>query len=266
MHFTRAAGNNNFFGGVDPSTQSEETSSSTISLLEPAGITVGAISAGTSLSQYDNIQSLLEAMFYPYVSPSVTISSNISTSVIYETDVDSIAQPVITMKFTKGTNDLQRFILYRDNVSVLEQTIESGVTTYTYNDSGTYTANVTYKVVVYDVNSKTSQASISYTFASPVYYGVTTSTLEDLTADNITAMTKQLSTSKTFTTTNTGSLIRCVIAVPSSYTLSKAIDQNSFDITSTFSYKTLTVVGKSYKVYANSPSTLSGFKITYTFS
>ena len=55
-------------------------------------------------------------------------------------------------------------------------------------------------------------------------------------------------------------------AYPKSYgALSKILDANSFDVTSTFARAEVTVDDVVYYVYTNSASTVSNFKMTFNY-
>ena len=62
-----------------------------------------------------------------------------------------------------------------------------------------------------------------------------------------------------------------VFAYPKSYgTLKKIIDQNNFDVTATFTHTEVNITcldgtTQAYYVYANKPSTVTKFKMTFNY-
>ena len=139
------------------------------------------------------------------------------------------------------------------NKDIVSQTLtgctlaDETVRTATYDTD--ITTNKTFTLTASDGKNNVSK-SISYTFVSPYYTGV--STTDTLTETDIKALTKKVETKGNKTINYTTSQSYMVFAYPSSYgAISSIIDQNGFNVTDSFVRNTVTVNSVDYYVYCS---------------
>ena len=139
------------------------------------------------------------------------------------------------------------------NKDIVSQTLtgctlaDETVRTATYDSN--ISSNKTFTLQANDGKNNVSK-SISYTFVSPYYTGV--STTGTLTETDVTALTKKVETKGSKTVNYTTSQSYMVFAYPSSYgAIKSVIDQNGFNVTSSFVQSTVAVNGVSYYVYCS---------------
>ena len=150
----------------------------------------------------------------------------------------------------------------------------AGTTAYTFVDTGANIADDTeYSVeLMYTIDDDgTSKPAIDkqkYTFAYPIFYGVSaTKTIADPTA-----LTKLVEKGGVKDLTFTAANAYCVIAVPAGLTVTKILDQNSFDNTSSFDSTSQVVqLGGStpvnYTIYTNKRAVnCTNFKYKFTIA
>ena len=111
------------------------------------------------------------------------------------------------------------------------------VRTATYDTD--ITTNKTFTLAANDGTNNVSK-SISYTFVSPYYTGV--SSTDTLTETDITALTKKVETKSNKTINYTTKQSYMVFAYPVSYgAISSIIDQNGFNVTTSFTKSTVNI-------------------------
>ena len=140
---------------------------------------------------------------------------------------------------------------------------------FTIPITATVSTNKYFTTRVKDDRTTLTRNSGSFTFVYPYYYGSLDSGVLD--EASIKGLTKVVQTkgNKTFRFTHNNKC--CVIAYPASYgNLRTIIDQNNFDITSSFIKNTVSITGldgtsQNYNVYVNSAATLDNFGITFNF-
>lgn len=109
---------------------------------------------------------------------------------------------------------------------------------------------------------------MSYTFVYPLYIGSLDAGASNPTADQIKAMEKKVVNKANQSYTYTVDNKRMAIACPPGWRLSKIVDPNGFDVTSSFAVKTLSITGldgtaQTYTVYVSEPTTQTGFKVAF---
>ena len=236
---------------------------------------LGGIKAGENLNGL-SIKDILNKMLFPYVAP--TYSAKLTykpTGTLFEKG-EKITLTSMTATVTKKSENITE-IVFLDNSTVLKTltNVDSGGT-FTYNfDSGVIiNSNITnnrFRVRITDAANKTYYANTSaISFCYPFYYG-SIQPNATLNGDLIKSLTKKVEQkgNKTYSYTTNNECM--VIAYPVSYgTISKILDQNSFDVTSSFNLSGVVVncldgTMQSYYVYMNNASTVSNFKITFNF-
>ena len=236
---------------------------------------LGGIKAGENLNGL-SIKNILNKMLFPYVAPTYSAKLTYTpTGTLFEKG-ERITLTSMTTTVTKKSENITE-IVFLDDSTVLKTltNVDSGGT-FTYNfDSGVIiNSNITnnrFRVRITDAPNKTYYANTStISFCYPFYYGSIPSNTT-LNGDLIKSLTKKVEqkSNKTYSYTTNNECM--VIAYPVSYgTLSKILDQNSFDVTSSFNLSGVVVncldgTMQSYYVYMNNASTVSNFKITFNF-
>ena len=217
--------------------------------LQYNGVTIGGGEGGASTAdavEYvnntissTNVEEALNKLisdFY-YVAPSITSFTATPAGGTFEAGT-VITAPTFNWNYNKD---------------IVSQTLtgctlaDETVRTATYDSD--ITANKTFTLAANDGTNNVSK-SISYTFVSPYYTGV--STTGTLTETDVTALTKKVETKGSKTVNYTTSQSYMVFAYPSSYgAISSVIDQNGFNVTSSFVQSTVAVNGVSYYVYCS---------------
>ena len=173
---------------------------------------------------------------YYYVKPSINSFTASPNGGIFEVGTTITAPITFNWNYNKDitTQTLTDCILADETVR-----------TATYNSD--ITSNKTFTLNASDGKNNVSK-SISYTFVSPYYTGV--STTGTLTETDIKALTKKVETKGSKTINYTTSQSYMVFAYPVSYgAISSIIDQNGFNVTDSFVRNTVTVNSVEYYVY-----------------
>ena len=217
--------------------------------LQYNGVTIGGGEGGASTAdavEYvnntissTNVEEALNKLisdFY-YVAPSITSFTATPAGGTFEAGT-VITAPTFNWNYNKD---------------IVSQTLtgctlaDETVRTATYDSN--ITTNKTFTLSANDGKNNVSK-SISYTFVSPYYTGV--STTGTLTETDVTALTKKVETKGSKTVNYTTSQSYMVFAYPSSYgAIKSVIDQNGFNVTSSFVQSTVAVAGVSYYVYCS---------------
>lgn len=112
-------------------------------------------------------------------------------------------------------------------------------------------------------NRTSVSKSISYKFVNPYYVGESATNVLDDTG--VAALTKKVVVKGTQTVSYTTSQSYMVFAYPSSYgTIKKVIDQNGFNVTSSFVQNTVTIGTEQYYVYVSNQCTGS-YSMTFSY-
>ena len=225
------------------------------------------IDANTTFPMGTPLEEIIKKMANKMVLPTVRLTSSLST-LVYEIGTTVYNGTTLTANVTKGSSDITKVEFFKNNTSV--SVITSGVASggnFQYADGNNITADTTYKVVVTNVEGKTVTSTLSVKFYNPFYYGVTSKTLADVTATDITSLTKDVSAKGTKKYKYTSSNNRIVIAYDRSYgLLSSILDQNSFENLSAFEYKEVTINSKVYYVYVTTNGCYcTDFEYTFKF-
>lgn len=234
-----------------------------------ANLTVGAISSGSTILKDTTFTEFVEKLLIKELAP--TISFNASNSGTKEIGT-TVASSVFTLTITSlGTSTPTNIEFYVGSTKVDTQSYVSGTNSYTYTYTTPITSNTTVKGrLVYSKSDGTStllDASRTFTFVSPSYYGVTTKDSTTISSADILAMSKTLLTAKAYTQNNINlNNERIVYCYPASYgNLSVIKDGNNFDVTSSFDKVSLTINSVSYNCYIlHDPTTDTGLKIVYS--
>lgn len=165
---------------------------------------------------------------------------------------------------TKGTNDISKIEFYKDDtlINTIDTTVSSGGNfTYTYDTP--FSETTIFKGKVTNIKNEIAESLVPISFCNPFYYGIINS------KDNvdITTLTEDLSKKENKKYTYTANNQYCVFILPSEYNLTKIIDMNNFDNTSSFIKTTKVIDEYEYSVYiTKNPVTCNNFSYTFYVS
>ena len=232
---------------------------------------IGGIESGSNLNGMTTLE-ILNKLIFPYVAPSITISSTPNGGLYEKGNIQTITNVRVTV--TKKSERIIKIEIFDGETSlgILEGTdIENGGTFNFEVNVSVNSINKQLRAVVTDNSNKSySLKTNSFNFVYPYYVGVCDANSE-ITELLIKGLTKRIETKGSKTITYTTNNQRMIFAYPTSYGLiSKILDANSFDVTSTFSYSTLNIIGlddtsQSYYVYTNGASTVSNFNMKFNY-
>lgn len=230
-------------------------------------VTVGGITKGTTFNN-KKVLELLNDMLYPYVAFSIsgfTLSPNGGT---YEHG-STVSVTNTTTTVALGSEAITSVEILDGGSILASKTSEFTGNSFAIPISLTVSANKSLTTRVKDDRTTLTRGSASFTFVYPYYYGsLDAGVLDENSIKNLTKIVQQKG-NKTFRFTHSNKC--CVIAYPASYgDLRTIIDQNNFDITSSFTKNTVSITGldgtaQNYNVYVNGAATLDNFGITFNY-
>ena len=235
--------------------------------VEPTISALGGIGVGNTFEE-KTMQEMFDMLLYPYMSPSISLSTNPNGSVReYGNNIGSI---VLNANVTKKSNDIVKIEYYK-NGSLIHingmPSSESSIDNYT--DSTGINNTTTYMAKVYDDKSSNSN-SVTHTYVYPIYIGNVDSLSS--TETDIKSMTKLIKIKGNQSNSYTISSSRFCFAYPTSYgNLTSILDPNGFEMLSSFTKTTsnftmLDGLSVGYNIYIlNIPTTQSNFTVTYKF-
>ena len=237
---------------------------------------IGGIPSGSNLNGL-TIKEILNKLLFPYVAPTL------SASLIYSPSgtVFEYGQ-IVFVSGIRGTvtkkSEAITSVKFLDNATILNE-ITSGVVssasyTYTFTEQVRITSALSssrFRLSVTDASGKTYYANTAnLNFYYPYYIGVVEEN-ETIDASVIQSLTKKVEAKGNKTNNFTTNNQRMVIAYPKSYgDLTKVLDANSFDVTSTFTKSELSLecldgTMQQYYIYVNNASTVTNFKMTFYY-
>jgi len=236
--------------------------------------TVGGITAGSTFTD-QNVTEVLNSLLYPYVAPSVVLSS-VPAQGLREAG-DDIAAVALTGTTTRHTNDITSVLFKRGaaTIDTVAAPIAAGGAE-AYNDAvGIPSTSASYTCVVGDGTATTTSNTLSFTFCYPFFYGVGAA---GLNAAAIYAafnpggkiIQNQTNTTKAFAPVGQYYYFCYPATLPN---LSNIYDQNGFDITADFTLRndaTTIITGldgtaQQYKVYEFDNLTSLSQNLTFEF-
>lgn len=231
----------------------------------------GGVAAGTTFNKMP-IPDVLNKILYPYVAP--TVSASVVTpgnGGTYEIGA-TVNVTKIRATVTKKSSSITKVEIYDGSTAIATKTDGvSGGGTFDFTTDLSVTSNKNYQAKVTDADSKITTANTgTFSFVHPYYTG-TIASGTTLTSAVIKALTKKIEAkgNKTYTYNTDNNCM--VIAYPSSYgNIKQIIDPNGFNITDTFTLKTVNVTclnnaEVSYNVYVSAPATVSAFAVKFNY-
>ena len=154
-----------------------------------------------------------------------------------------------------------------NNTNVMNQELTDCTLATTETRSASYGSDIssdkTFTLEAKDKRASVASKSISYKFVKPYYVGESATNILDDTS--VTALTKKIVVKGTQTVSYTTSQSYMVFAYPSSYgTIKKVIDQNGFNVTSSFVQSTVIIGAEQYYVYVSNQCTGS-YNMTFSY-
>ena len=247
---------NNIERGISLALSGEDDEGVLYSSDKPTTVEIGGIPLGYTNSGI-SIVKLIDDMLHPYKKPSISLSINPSTTLF---ELGSVASFIANISVNKGSNDISEIVLMKD--STVLATSKDNISYKLSNVS----SDTTIKSYVNDKTNIVNSNNINIKFINPIYIGSTSS----IGASDIKAMEKRVVSvgNQIFEYTVTNK--RMCIAVPSEWILKNIVDNNGFDITSSF---TRTIVNlycldntlRAYTVYYSEPTSQNKFKVEFKF-
>ena len=232
---------------------------------------LGGISANTDLNGL-TVKEILNKLLFPYIEPVIAVAATPNGGTYEKGSTQTITnvKVVVTKKSEKITK-----IEVLNGTQVLARQQDEAI-----NNGGTFNYNVNVSVpstnkqltvkVTDNSGNAITKTTNAFTFVYPYYYGVCDEGTT-INGDLIKSLTKSVTSKGTKTVTYTTNNQRMIFAYPKSYgVITKILDPNSFDVTSTFTMSQITIIGldgtgQSYYVYVNSPSTVSNFNMKFSY-
>lgn len=234
----------------------------------PSTVAVGGIPKGyvPPVSGVEAID-MLDKLLHAYVSPSATAVAKPTNGGVFELGTSQTVTSV-DVNITLGSTGIKK-IEVLDSGAVLgskDSGITGGVHTITLTEALTVNANKQLSVKITDNEDKSITVKTgAFTFVRPYYYGSIAASATP-TEELIKAATKSVTTKGTKTFIYNCTDQKMLLAYPREYgVLKKILDPNNFDVTDTFTRTEVTVDGVAYYAYANTASTVSSFKMTFSY-
>lgn len=231
---------------------------------------IGGIKEGENISGLTAIE-ILNKMLFPYSAPFVSVMITPSSGLYEKGDYKTITNVKVTIQ-KKSEKITKIEVLDGENVLVSKTDSDialGGVFNLSTNlmikDNKILTAKVTD-----NANKVTSVNFNTYTYVYPYYAGVCNEE-EEINESLIKSLNKQVEEKSNKSISYTTNNQKMIFAYPKSYgLLNKIIDQNNFDITSSFSVSELNITcldenTQTYYIYKNNSSTVNNFKINFNY-
>lgn len=232
---------------------------------------LGGISANTDLNGL-TVKEILNKLLYPYIKPVITVTATPNGGTYEKGSTQTITNVKVVV--TKKSEKITKIEVLNGTQVIARQNDEA------INNGGTFNYNVNVSVpstnkqltvkVTDNSGNAITKTTNAFTFVYPYYYGVCDEGTT-INGDLIKSLTKSVETKGTKAITYTTNNQRMIFAYPKSYgVITKILDPNSFDVTSTFTMSQITIIGldgtgQSYYVYVNSPSTVSNFNMKFSY-
>ena len=154
-----------------------------------------------------------------------------------------------------------------NNTNVINQELTDCTLATTETRSASYGSDIssdkTFTLEAEDKRASVASKSISYKFVKPYYVGESATNILDDTS--VTALIKKIVVKGTQTVSYATSQSYMVFAYPSSYgPIKKVIDQNGFNVTSSFVQSTVIIDTEQYHVYVSNQCTGS-YNMTFSY-
>lgn len=214
----------------------------------------------------------LDSVFYPKVDSTISLSVNPSTNELGVSTSVSAVMNYTSNDYAITLAELREGATVVDSIQDITEN-ESGSLTYTASYANTQSFTAWFE----KDNATTKTSTRTASFYDPYYHGeLTLTTINNIIASGVTRselstlLTKSVSSKRNNTKSFELTAQRMVYCFPDNYgNLSSIIDQNGYNITSSFSYSTFTYTREdsstvNYRIYYNdSDISLTGFSVTF---
>lgn len=222
---------------------------------------VGALSAGTNISGLNALEIIrLATVAYVYPKCNVTFSQS---NEILELGA-SFDLLVSVNNVVKGTNDVVRIDLYKDNTWVESWAYTDEKTSFSFLTLTDITSDTSIEIRIYDTEEKYTAYSKDYKFVAPYYVGA----LDDIpTVDTLVTLTKLVEAKSNKSKKLNINNQYVVFAYNSAYgELTSILDESGFENLYDFNKIFLTVNSISYIVYCTmSKKKLDNFNYIFKY-
>ena len=233
----------------------------------------GGIKTNTDLNGM-SWQEIIEAMFYPYTQPVISVTGTPNGGVYEKGNTQTITNVKVVV--TKKSKKITKVEVFNGATSLGSKTgteVENGGT---FNFAVSVPVNSINVQLTAKATDETGDSGVSsattgaFTFVYPYYVGI----CDDGVAIDETlvkSLTKKIENKANKSISYTTNNQRMVFAYPKSYGAIKSIiDPNNFDVTATFTSTTVSVTGldgtaQDYYVYVNGASTQSNFTMKFNY-
>ena len=231
----------------------------------------GGVPVGQTFNEMP-VNEVLDMILYPWIAPVVTcqVTAPKNGGNFEKGSTQKVTN--IRVSVTKKSHNITKVEIFDGSISLGSKT--DGVTnggTFDFAVTRDVTSNKNYTAKITDAKSKTTTAnSGTFNFVYPFYWGAVAAT-GTVNEAMVEGTSKQITTKGNKTVNFTCNNQRICFAYPKSYGDIKTIkDQNNFDVTGTFTKSVVSITGldntpQDYNVYVNSPSTVTGFGMTFNF-
>ena len=232
---------------------------------------MGGIAAGTNLDGM-TVKEILAKLLYPYMAPTVAVYATPNGGIFEKGNKQTITN--IRVVITKKSEKITKLQILQGTTTLVNLT-DSSVT-----DGGTFNYPVTIPVdsVNVQLTAKVTDAtgnivsanSTAFNFVYPYYIGVCGEN-DTVNEALIKSLNKRIETKANKSISYTTNQQRMIFAYPKAYgNISKIIDPNNFDVTSTFVKQELTITGldgtaQVYYVYINNSSSVENFTMKFNY-
>lgn len=232
---------------------------------------VGGINAGTDLNGL-TVKEILTKLLFPYVAPTVSAQGTPNGGTFEKGDNQTITNVKVVV--TKKSEKITKVEVYKGSTllgSLTGAEVENGGTFNFPVSVPVNSTNVTLTAKVTDTTGTVKQGTTgSFTFVYPYYVGVCSASAT-IDSTLIKSLEKKVESKATKSISYTTNNQRMILAYPKSYgKIVKILDPNSFDVTSTFEVKEITVPcldgsNQSYYVYINGASSVEDFVMKFSY-
>ena len=232
---------------------------------------LGGISANTDLNGL-TVKEILSKLLYPYIEPVVTVTGTPNGGTYEKGNTQTITNVKVVV--TKKSEKITKIEVLNGSTSLAVQEDDAIANGGTFNYAVNVSVPSTNKQLTINVTDASenvvTKKTSSFTFIYPYYWGVCDESAV-ITDTLVKGLTKSVTSKGTKVVEYTTDNQKMIFAYPKSYgVVKKVLDANSFDVTSTFTKEEIAIKGldgtnQVYYVYTNSASTVTSFKMTFSY-
>ena len=232
---------------------------------------VGGITSGTDLNGL-TVKEILSKLLFPYVAPTISASGTPNGGTFEKGDNKTITNVKVVV--TKKSEKIIKVEVLQGSTVLAVQEGDAVANGGTFNYPVSIPVNSTNVQLTARVTDATgairTATTGSFSFVYPYYVGVCAANAT-INESLIKGLTKRIEAKGAKNISYTTNNQRMIIAYPKSYGLiTKVLDPNSFDVTSTFERIEVKITGldgsaQAYYVYINSASSVEDFTMKFSY-